>query len=179
MINNANLIWLKEKDINQYMDAQQTFTANKSEKVNISIFADTEYVVYVNGKYVGSGQFKSYENSMVYDEYDVTDLLNEGENTLDITANHQGTSSFTYIKREAALAFSVYSDEKILAVSGKDTKVRQNANYQSGKMEITSPQTGYVYYYDANNKPMDWEEPVIKEQTGKFFIWTDILNHFD
>ena len=110
MINNANLIWLKEKDINQYIDVHQTFAANKAEKVSISIFADTEYVVYINGKYVGSGQFKSYENTMVYDEYDITEVVHNGENNIDVIAYHQGESSFTYKNREAALAFAVYGE---------------------------------------------------------------------
>lgn len=169
MIDNANLIWLKEKDINQYIDVHQTFAANKAEKVSISIFADTEYVVYINGKYVGSGQFKSYENTMVYDEYDITEVVHNGENNIDVIAYHQGESSFTYKNREAALAFEVYGENgEIFAVSGNDTKVRTNACYKSGEMELITPQIGYVFYYDANGKEKEWEEPQVKQKECPF-----------
>ena len=76
MIRKATPIWLAETKINQYIEAKETFCLKDiSKNAILQVCADAEYVVYLNGSFVGSGQYRTLPNRKVYDEYEVGRLL--------------------------------------------------------------------------------------------------------
>ncbi len=168
MIEKSYPIWLGNAVDNQYIEAQESFTLDKSDGVCLSIYADTEYAVYINKKFAGTGQYHSYDKDMVYDKYDIAHLLCKGENVINIIAYHQGTDSSTYRRREASLAFAVYDEDNVYAVSDTATKLRQHPHYKSGEIEWVSTQLGYTYHYDASAIETPWENAVVKTTDAKF-----------
>ena len=59
---NAKFIWCKgfEDTVNCYVDLFDSFVAKKNAEYKIYITADSNYVVYINDKYVECGQFADY-----------------------------------------------------------------------------------------------------------------------
>ena len=81
MIRKAKAIWLDYEENNQYVQAIRSFEVTDTENATLQICADAEYVAYINEKFVGSGQFKSFPGKKFYDEYSVSEFLKKGENT--------------------------------------------------------------------------------------------------
>ena len=128
------------------------------------IYCETEYAAWINGRFAGSGQYKSYENKRVYDSYDVTSFLKKGENEVFIIAYHQGLNSLTYACGKAGVVFALDTSAGEYVLSGGDSKVRPCTMYRSGAgVELTTGQIGYSYHFDATAKPMPWQDAYIVE----------------
>lgn len=97
-------------------------------KAVLQICADTEYVVYLNGNYVGTGQYRTFRGVKVYDEYDVLGSIRTGENEIRVTAYCKGEDSQTYQKDTTVLVFAIqWADQLVL--SGEETLVREHPCY--------------------------------------------------
>ena len=161
MINGSTQIWLSECFDNQYMEAYRDFTLKSIvENAKMEIYCDTEYVLFVNGSFVSTGQYKSMDNKRVYDVVDVASFLKEGKNEVLIWAYHQGANASTYCSRLAGLAFALEVGEATI-FSDENTKVRPLACYKSGEMERMTGQIGFPYYFDARENSTSWQNPVV------------------
>lgn len=76
-----NGIWIEHEGVNHYAEFLKPF-ALKSTDCKIKISADTEYAVYLNGRYVSHGQYGDYPFYKSYDLIDLSKYVNEGENLL-------------------------------------------------------------------------------------------------
>ncbi len=167
MIKNAKPIWVDNVENNQYIEARRVFEAKNKENTVLEICADAEYVAFINGQFVGGGQFKTFPNKKVYDEYEISQFLKIGENVLTVIAYHQGRSTSTYINAPAMLSFSIkLEDEEIL--SGEKTDVRPYACYKSGEMELISHQLGYAFCYDAGAKEREWTKATLVDTQSEY-----------
>lgn len=159
MIEKAEAIWIDKAKKNQYADAMCVFEyINGVAKLEVA--ADTDFCVYVNGSFVGCGQYPTFPGKKVYEEFDLSAFVKNGENTLLITAYAQVEGSQTYKCDTPMLAFALRSGDKIY-YSGENTKIRENANYESGELERVTLQLGYTYHYDAGAKEKQWQKPKI------------------
>ncbi|MBO7407134.1 MAG: hypothetical protein J6V14_05830, partial [Clostridia bacterium] len=70
------------------------------DKMLLRICADSQYAVWVNGRYAASGQYADFPDAKVYDELDISEYLREGENALRFIVYYQGNSSSTYLHGE-------------------------------------------------------------------------------
>ena len=70
----------------QYCEFKDTFSVFGNATVRISV--DGDYTLYVNGKYVASGQYGDFEHYKIYDEINVQDYIDDGENDLKIIVHH-------------------------------------------------------------------------------------------
>ena len=95
-------IWLhKEKTIDEYVEFEDVFSAQK--KATIRISCDSDYTLWINGTYVTSGQYGDFEHYKIYDTVDISPYLNEGNNRLSVLVWHFGRSSQRYIPAPAGL----------------------------------------------------------------------------
>ena len=150
-------IWLANSKVNQYADFVVAFAAKQGKEIVLRISADTNYAVYLNGKYVYSGQYPDYPHYKVYDELHLEAFCHAGKNRMAILCYYAGEDSSTYCKAEAGLIFEVVSGGEILAKSGKATLSREDRGYRSGAVEKVTPQLGHTYYYDATRDD-GWKE---------------------
>jgi hypothetical protein len=70
----AKPIWNFENKVNHYVDFKKEFildSVSKDAKLNIAV--DTEYVVFINGRFVDMGAYDDFPNNKSYD------VLNVGE----------------------------------------------------------------------------------------------------
>lgn len=156
MITKAIPVWTDEVTENQYIEAKQCFLVHDPKKAVIQICSDADYAFWINGKFVGAGQWRTYTPKKAYDEYNITEFLKDGENELTATAYHQGTASLTYSNAEPFFVFAIDIDGTTVA-TGKDTLVRRHPHYVSGAVEMITSQLGYSFYYDASLSEGEWE----------------------
>jgi alpha-L-rhamnosidase len=101
----ANWIWDKsgEHPRNQWSCFRRTFTVPTDvDSVNLSISADTKYIVYINGEMVGSGPVRGWTSEWYYDQYELTGL-NEEKNVISVLVNHYGIGTMHNIEGRGGL----------------------------------------------------------------------------
>ena len=88
-------IWI---DNSAKKDSYGEFIAEfeSGKKPVLEISADSEYAVYLNDKYVYSGQYADFPWYKVYDEIDLSDFAVNGKNTLKILVWYVGNANFCH-----------------------------------------------------------------------------------
>lgn len=141
-------IWVKNfNEINSYADFLRKFEFN-GEKCRVEISADTEYALFINGKYVAHGQYADYPFYKVKDTIDVTGFVKQGENVLAVRAYHSGIDCSTNYDKPAGVAFAVLSGNKPLFSSDENVLSRPSPSYKSGEVERLTPQLGFSFACD-------------------------------
>jgi len=82
-------IWTPEKvsSRNAFVRFRRDFSY-ESGKALLHLTADSRYVLWVNGHYLGQGPVRAWPAHWHYDTYDIAPCLNEGQNTIAILVNH-------------------------------------------------------------------------------------------
>ncbi|MBQ8726367.1 MAG: hypothetical protein IJY84_04660 [Clostridia bacterium] len=142
---NARWVWpCGANSPDTYSSFRQKFTYNGG-KIVIKICSVTNYLAFVNGKRVGYGQFAGYENEKYYDELDVTEFCQSGENTFTVTVWYEGVNSATHIAERGGVIFGVFEDGKPVALScPESTKGGIDGGYISGRQKYITYQLGYT-----------------------------------
>ena len=150
----AQFIWHPDGyAINETMEFHKEITITAPLHCRMLIHANSHYALYINEQFVANDQFPDYEHSRVYDELDISAFLIPGVNTLSITAYCQGEDSSTYRAYPAELAFVIYEDSHIIAVSDETTTVRRDIRYASSGVSKVSGQLSYSFDYDSTLVP--------------------------
>ena len=78
MLERAKWIWVNqdmEKDT--YGEFYSTFEYREGEVI-LALSVDSNYVLYVNGKFVNSGQYPDFPHYKIYDKLDITSYCQPG-----------------------------------------------------------------------------------------------------
>ena len=160
MLDCAKWIWLADcEEVNSYVDFKASFDSLADKKTELDISVDGNYAVYLNGRFVDSGQYPDYPEYKVYDRLDVGAFLCRGKNELLIRTWWPGKDHFSYRKEQAGLCFVLFSGEEVLASSGSETLAAQNRAFRNGEMYQFTGQLGYGFSYDARNEGKEVYEP--------------------
>lgn len=137
--------------INQYADFLTEFNIESvKEDIYIKLSCDSQYSLYINGRFADCGQYADYSFYKVYDRINITPYISKGKNNIKITVNYIGEDCSTYRKGEPGLIFEVMQGEKILCASTTETLSAANPNYLSGDVERLTSQLSFSFKYDAN-----------------------------
>ncbi|MBP3937579.1 MAG: hypothetical protein IK954_08385 [Clostridia bacterium] len=163
----AEKIWIDTADrVNVYADFTDAFTLPETfEAVTLSVSADSNYLVTVNGRVVGSLQYADFPDYKVYDTYDITPYVHTGENSLLVTGYCQGESSLVYRKGEAGVLYEVTCGDRLLCCSSAATLCRPTPGYQSDEVERLTFQLSFSFRYDAvgAETPKPWRPCVVRK----------------
>lgn len=166
----AKWIWLAEgQSQDQYAEFTDSFEYSGDGKVNINLSCDTDYTLYVNGKFVESNQYGDFEHYKIYDTVDVTEYLAKGRNDLLALVHYSGISTSRYRPAPAGLIYEISCGEEILAYSREGVPSRLSPYYQSGKKLFISVQLGVSFGYDATAKPTEFAPAVCVEKNCELF----------
>ena len=142
-------IWLNEAETSDsYAEFTDTFKYT-SGGATVRLSVDTDYALFINGKYVASNQYGDFEHYKIYDEIDLTPYVLEGENKLRLIVYYCGENSSRYRPAVAGLIYEVISDDRVVAASGEHTPSRREPHYVSGRMLRITPQLGFSFSYDS------------------------------
>ena len=144
VFNSSEWIWPKnEAGKDEYAEFYAEFEACGKTVVRIS--ADSDYTLYVNGKYLASNQYGDYEHYKIYDEIDATSLINSGKNSISVLVWHFGENTSRYKKATAGLIFEIVSDGNTVLNSSECVKARISPAYESGRAKLITGQLGYGF----------------------------------
>lgn len=147
-------IWIWENAENkkdEYAEFKACFFADGSSPATVKISCDTDFALYINGVTVGFGQYPDYPQYKIYETFDVTAYVREGENVLAIEAYHGGESSTRYLYK-SGLIFEVECGGKTVLQSGPKVKSRLSRVYRSHAEKYVTAQIGYSYSCDLTKK---------------------------
>lgn len=132
---------------NQYVQMihKLELPSGSDQRVELAISADTNYAVWLNGKFAGFGQWSDYPDDKTFDQIDLKALARPGANRLCILGWYQGESTSQYLKGAAGLVYAVRAGDEIVAASGPETRMRQAPNYVSGPVPRVSPQLSFTF----------------------------------
>lgn len=142
-------IWIDNKqDVTapQFVEFLTEFDVASDAKTTLKISVDYKYVAYVNGAFVGNGQYADLPEHKSVDKFDISCFTQKGKNTLTVIAWHMGQDFSVCRTMTAAVAFEVTSNGKKVAVSSNKTLCRIAPYYASG--DLVTPQIGLGYNLD-------------------------------
>lgn len=135
---------------------RKKFSAKSDLDTILKISADTRYIAYINGIEIGRGPIRSTIDKWFYDQYDLSSLIEEGENTLAIRVWDYGQSTYQSIVHKGGLVFSISQNEEVIAQSDKNTLCLQDKGLIS-KTVKRNINLGFMENYDARKAELKWQ----------------------
>lgn len=125
---------------NSHILFRKKFNAKSGEKAYIYISADDYYKLYINGRFVCQGPAPGYNFHYYYNKADITDFLNDGENTIAVHTYYQGLINRVWVSGDDrhGLILDIEQNDKIIASSDESFVY----SYHSGFEQIG--QFGYA-----------------------------------
>ncbi len=166
-------IWIDEKsEYDTYGEFVSEFVYSEG-KANFKISVDSNYELYINGKFVNSGQYADFPHYKVYDELDVTEFLAKGDNRIAIIVWYHGEQCFTYAHGNAALRYELCVDNKLLSYSEENTLSRMSKAYKNGLRKLITSQLGYGFSYDASEED-EWKTGELNDFSKSCIVKQDL-----
>ncbi len=147
----SKAVWIWENaspESDEYAEFAGSFTASGC-KQTLSVSADSNYALYINGALADFGQYADYPFYKVGDSVDISRYVKNGENDFLFVVWYYGKSNMSYTKGKAGIIFEIKEGERVLAFSSKDTLSRLSPGYISHKNVDITEQLGLSYEYDA------------------------------
>jgi len=186
----SNWIWLfdkKESTPNHYVMFRKLFTLEQlpQKPLQLFIYADTYYQLFINGKFIGRGSTANHNKYPFFDEYEIAPGIFNKENIIAIVCYHRGINIHHYIKGKPGLVFGLQKDNKTIVCSDADCKARPADEWRSGlSVPRLTKQMGFLEYFDSRVYPLNWKElyfndyewqnAVVIKNTEKY--WKKALN---
>lgn len=150
----ADWIWCEsEGQADEYGEFYSSFNCDGEENVKLKISADSNYAVYINGKFAVFGQYADFPYDKIYDEVDITKFCKNGKNHVAVIVWYFGiTTTSVYYKGEASLIFEITEGENVLCFSGEQTLSRLSRTYGQHVCKIITPQVGFSFSYDMTKE---------------------------
>ncbi len=150
-------IWLDHNCvIDQYVEFRKEFYLDTlDKKVKLQISADTNFAAYINGQFVGTGQFGDFPENKTFSEIDIADKIITGKNVLAVFVHYCGVDTHSYIPGKARLWYSIKSGNAAIGSDG-NCLARLSPSYKQNKQTKISPQMGFVFECDAR-KDDNWK----------------------
>lgn len=174
---NSKWIWLgRERVKDEYGEFFSFFSCAKN-KTLCRISCDGDYTLFINGKYAASNQYGDFEHYKIYDEIDITEFLNDGENSFAVLVWHVGEDFQRYKNAQAGLIFEVLQSNETLLLSDECILCRKSKAYLSGYGKKITGQLGFSFLYDATkeddwtvSEKSDFKPAVLVEKARSFYL---------
>ncbi len=146
---------------NAYVNFVRDFDVDAvSASARLFICADTEYAVWINGRFVSCGQWRDYPEYRRYDTLEIAPFLHKGGNRMVIKVYYQGEPSMQYTVGIAGLWFRLENGSDVIA-GDEHTLTSLAEEYACGGMFKTTMQLGYGFFYNAQKDCDLFAKPVM------------------
>lgn len=157
---NGKWIWTKGNEgIDVYGEFLSEFNYDGGE-LALEISADSEYAVFLNGKFVYSGQYADFPWYKIYDRIYLKEYAKVGANSLVVWVWHCGEVNFCHYVNRAAVRFAVTADGRVAAQSCAATLSRVLPCFKGGAQRQITPQMGFSFCADGRTTPSEFENSV-------------------
>ncbi|AKJ65556.1 MGH1-like glycoside hydrolase domain-containing protein [Kiritimatiella glycovorans] len=176
----AHWIWCARNDphaYNQTVCFRRTFSTRQPEQAVLRITADSAYRLYVNGTWVEDGPARAWPEHYQYDELDVTNLLRDGENRIEVTARYFGVGTMHQIPRQGGLIARID-----LTRRGRTESIVTDREWEASPSfghEPRTPKVGIqmepVEEYDARLAAVSDFQPAVEQYAATRGPWKDLV----
>lgn len=153
----AEWIWQNTifKEVNQYVEFRCSFDLTElGNRAKLYVAVDSNFAAWLNGTFIGTGQFSDFPERKTYSVIDVSELICSGQNVLAILVHYCGQGHFSYIPHKPGLWFILKCGQTEV-FSDKNIWCRSSKAYIQGPIARISLQRGYTFLYNAG-KADDW-----------------------
>lgn len=164
----AQWIWDKSDRLgrNYFLSARKTFqitgtrlrAAQQPGRASLLVTADAYYQAWLNGSPVGHGPAKSPADERFVDSYDISPLLVEGTNLLEILVCSVGVGTMNYCLGEAGLIFEIRGLGRIVC-SDEETLVQPDQ--RRSKQTVRRWIMPYIEAVEAGKKSAGWQRATV------------------
>lgn len=149
-----------EQPVNAYCYFRKTFHIGGAvTQGELRIFADSRYMLFVNGHYLHRGPCRSDPRWQYYDTIDLTGLLNRGDNVIAVLALHFGYGTGQSISRIPALMaegkFFLENGETLVIPSDSSWKCAKPRTFERNSPRINGCQ-GAIEIFNAQEEEEGW-----------------------
>jgi len=156
----AQWIWIQgeERPRNFYLYFRKTFTVPGQVTAAVAYCtADSRYMLFVNGRYLGRGPARSVPLWQSYDRYNLTPYLKKGKNVISAVVHHCGEGTYSYIPVRGGFLFQLEGR----TMTGKTFGVRSDRSWEVRRADTWNPRSprmewGFCEEYDARREPEGW-----------------------
>ena len=174
MFENAKWIWNPAvTGTDCYAEFYTSCELDGNAPIQLRISADSNYAVYVNGRFASSGQYADFPYYKVYDEVDLSRFVVTGVNHLAIIVWYYGISSFTYSIGRPGLLFEVEQNGAVVLSSNEAVRSRKSKRYISNRNETITTQMGLNFHVDLREEN-DWQQGKDLQEFGTSVIREDM-----
>ena len=146
----AKKIWNAILNAHDSVNCFADFRAEFPRADRIRLACDGNYSLYINGRFVSTGQYPGYEDYHFFDELDISAFADRDANELLIISHHPGCDFSTYRNQPAFVIFEVYDGDDIVSCSDKATLTAVDPNLVPGEqVGKVSGQSGFTFEYDS------------------------------
>jgi len=150
-----------EQYSNQYCHFRKTFMLQAAaEEADIRIFADSRYMLYVNGKYICRGPCRSDPRWQYFDVIEISEYLNEGLNSIAVFVVYYGYGTGQYEPRQPLLMFdgciSLVDESKLELCSDNTWKCKESKAFITDNVPRINGRQGAIEVYDAREELDGW-----------------------
>lgn len=119
--------------MNAHVLFRKKFTAQTGKRAYIYISADDYYKLYINGRFVCQGPTPGYNFHYYYNKADITDFLNDGENTIAVHTYYQGLVNRVWVSGDDrhGLILDIEQDGEIIASSDESFVYSYHSGFES------------------------------------------------
>ena len=158
ILEKAKWIWCSDlSGSDEYAEFYSSFPYDGGEAV-LSVSADSNYAVYVNGTLAAFGQYADFPYDKIYDTVDICPFCRKGANHLAVIVWYYGINTTSvYYPGNAAVIFGVACGGKTVCISSERTPSRMSRAYIGHRNKILTGQLGLSFFYDAA-KDDGWKE---------------------
>ena len=154
---------------NQHILFRKRFSLTDSFRdAKIYISADDYYKLYINGRFVAQGPSPSYHFQYNYNEIDVTDYLNEGENVIAVHTLYQGLINRVWQSgdlRHGLICDLTLDGATVLASDESFLTEHHTAYSETG---ICGYDTQFLEQYDSRSREVGFERPDFDDSDWHF-----------
>lgn len=148
----SSWIWCENKYTkNEYGEFFEKVDYN-GEKAVLRLSVCGDYTLFINGKYVACNQYADFPGYKVFDEMEISDFLEKGENRICFLVWYFGKSGNRWFTPLPGLIYEISLNEKTAYFSSESTLSRKSPAYGSGETKKISPQLGYSFFYDMTKE---------------------------
>lgn len=166
----GNYIWDGSTDNNTWMCFRKKVNLKEKDIENVvaQIAVDSKYWLYINGEMVvreGALKRGQTRNSIYYDEVDLSEYLQAGENTIAVLVWYWGDKSYSHNSSgQGAMLFQTKIGNNYLT-SNDTWKVSKHPAYLQDELRPNKRLIEYNVYYDASLGNEDWYKPEYDDTT--------------
>lgn len=162
-------IWLSDESVQEdvYAEFRIPFETQE-ESLWLELSAHTDYAVYLNDRFVYSGQYADMPWYKIKDRLPLAPK--QGSNVLTIYVYYGGDPNFHHKVGKPMLWFALENKTKILATSDESIASRLAPGIRSGEKKVITWQLGYSFCLDPNEKGGEYAPSKVVEGPETLFL---------